>query len=201
MARRPRRSGHPQIADYDTRARLLEAAKEEFLETGVRAAKIASICRRAELANGTFYIHFKTKDELYLELATMAAMELGKRLRVAHEADLDAKSRDRVEIAIIVDFAEEREDLFKMLSNERSGFSFANQAFFDALNEQRRGALEDGIKKGEFRHELDPMITALADFGITTNIVQWWLVNRDSVPKQFVIDKLADMRGRILFPD
>jgi AcrR family transcriptional regulator len=201
MARRPLRNAPVEAADQNTRARLLVAAKAEFVEHGLKAASIASICRRAALANGTFYVHFQTKDQLYSELLRTAALELGARLRIAHQADLDHRSRDRVEVAIILAFAEEREDLFKLLLDERSSYPLIHRAFFNALHEQRRAAIEAGIAAGAFRPQLDPTMAALADFGVTTEIVQWWLANKDKLDRKFVIDRLADMRARMLFPD
>jgi TetR/AcrR family transcriptional repressor of uid operon len=51
-----------------TRERLFEAAMAEFRATGVGAAQIELIVRRAGVARGTFYLHFPTKDDVLLEV-------------------------------------------------------------------------------------------------------------------------------------
>jgi AcrR family transcriptional regulator len=201
MVRRSRKPARLADSDGDTRSRLLAAAKDEFIEQGVRAAKIAAICRRADVANGTFYLHFRTKDEVCRVLLESAAQELGARLAAARTAHLDARARDRAEISIIVDFAEERHDLFKIMSDERPSYSIAHKAFFSTLNEQRRATIAAGQKAGRFRKELDPMLTAIADFGVTTEIIQWWMANRKMHSKAYIVEKLADMRARMFFPD
>jgi AcrR family transcriptional regulator len=200
MAKQAQRKVRLVEADLDTRARLLAAAKDEFIAHGLRAAKIAAICRRAELANGTFYLHFRTKDEVCRVLLEEAARELAGRLVTGRPAHLDARARDRLEISIIVDFAEERQDLFKLMSDERPSYSIAHKAFFSTLNEQRRAAIAAGQKAGEFRKELDPMLAALADFGVTIEIIQWWMANRKKHTKAYMIEKLADLRARMFFP-
>src|SRR5215470_14835022 len=48
-----------------TRARLLEAAREVFLEHGYDAASIGEITKRADLGAGTYYLHFRDKRGVY----------------------------------------------------------------------------------------------------------------------------------------
>jgi AcrR family transcriptional regulator len=182
--------------------RILEAASLEFAELGIRAAKIASICRRADIANGTFYLHYRTKEAVWAELLQRAASELAERLRISHAIKkLDARSRDRIEVSIIVGFAEERSDMFRFMMGERSGQVAVHNVFFDQLNDQRCEAIRQGIADGEFRSNLNPMIAALADIGATTEIIQWWLRNPDKMTREMVIDHLIDLRARMFFPD
>ena len=55
-----------------SRASLIEAAREIMSVKGVDATTIADITEAADLGFGTFYNHFKTKDEIVL--AAMAGM-------------------------------------------------------------------------------------------------------------------------------
>lgn len=184
-----------------TREKILKAARLEFAEHGIRAAKIAVICRRADVANGTFYLYFRTKDEVWEELLRRAASELAERLRISHAIKtMDARSRDRIEVSIIVGFAEERSDMWKFIVGERSGRVSAHDIFFEKLSEQRCEEVRQGIERGEFRDNLDPMVTALADIGATTEIIQWWLRNPDKMSREDLIEHLIDLRARMFFP-
>src|SRR5579883_3499591 len=60
-----------------TRQRILEAAEEVFGEMGYYDASISEITRRAKVAQGTFYIYFHSKREIFAELVE----DIGKRLR------------------------------------------------------------------------------------------------------------------------
>ncbi|MBT2508386.1 TetR/AcrR family transcriptional regulator [Streptomyces sp. ISL-98] len=51
-----------------TLARLLDAAREVFAESGFQGARIEDICRRAGYTRGAFYSNFRTKDELFFAL-------------------------------------------------------------------------------------------------------------------------------------
>ena len=52
----------------DTRDAILRAAEVVIGETGFAAASIADITRKAGIAQGTFYIYFQSKDEVFREL-------------------------------------------------------------------------------------------------------------------------------------
>src|SRR5581483_10191865 len=60
-----------------TRRKILDAAEEVFGELGYYEASIAEITRRAGVAQGTYYIYFHSKREIFAELVE----DIGKRLR------------------------------------------------------------------------------------------------------------------------
>ncbi len=52
--------------DYQfTHQRILESAMRHFQEVGFRDASIRNICRDAGVTNGAFYVHFKSKEDLF----------------------------------------------------------------------------------------------------------------------------------------
>lgn len=51
-----------------TRARLVEAAEEVISETGFAAMRVEEVVRRAGVAKGTFFAHFRDKDALMDQL-------------------------------------------------------------------------------------------------------------------------------------
>jgi TetR/AcrR family transcriptional repressor of uid operon len=51
-----------------TRRRVFEAAVEEFKRTGMADADVGAIIAAADVARGTFYFHFPTKEHVLLEL-------------------------------------------------------------------------------------------------------------------------------------
>ena len=57
------------LEDKQQRRRLiLEAAKELFFDRGYRDTTIEMITERAGLSTGTFYLYFKSKQEIYMTL-------------------------------------------------------------------------------------------------------------------------------------
>lgn len=52
----------------NTREKLLAAAAQCFAEKGYSGCSIADIARQAEIAQGTMYVHFKSKEALFIAM-------------------------------------------------------------------------------------------------------------------------------------
>ncbi len=70
------------------RRAILTAAREAFFEKGFVAATMAAIANRCDLAKGTIYLYFKSKEDLYISLMA-EGMEL-LRKDFGKIADLEA---------------------------------------------------------------------------------------------------------------
>ncbi|MBE1285841.1 MAG: TetR family transcriptional regulator [Rhodobacteraceae bacterium] len=57
-----------QARTLKTRARLTEAARDVISETGYAAMRVEEVVRRAGVAKGTFFAHFRDKDALMDQL-------------------------------------------------------------------------------------------------------------------------------------
>ena len=78
----------------NTRRRLLEAAERVFAERGYHDASIVKITEAAGVAQGTFYIYFASKQEIFDEVV----LDLNHRVRQAMaEASSQGTSRSDAE--------------------------------------------------------------------------------------------------------
>ncbi len=79
----------------ERRAQILAAAEDVFSEMGFTAASIADITRRAGTAQGTLYLYFDSKDEIFREVM----LDLGRQIRrESSRAIEDATDRIDAEI-------------------------------------------------------------------------------------------------------
>ena len=53
-----------QLKSKETKAKIFRAAKHILQKHGYKALSIKNICEEAGVSNGSFYHHFKTKDDL-----------------------------------------------------------------------------------------------------------------------------------------
>ena len=53
-----------QLKSKETKSRIFKAAKKILQQQGYEALSIKNICEEAGVSNGSFYHHFKTKDDL-----------------------------------------------------------------------------------------------------------------------------------------
>ncbi|MCU1498509.1 MAG: transcriptional regulator, TetR family [Acidimicrobiales bacterium] len=83
-----------------TRSLLLAAAREVFAEKGYGGATVTAITNRAETAHGTFYLYFKNREAVFVDLITDLLEELYRESFTPLDAlsgPYDpARSRDRI---------------------------------------------------------------------------------------------------------
>jgi AcrR family transcriptional regulator len=77
--------GKRERAKAANRDAILEAARRVFAEIGYEAATVRDIIRGTDLASGTFYNYFKSKEEVFEALADDAARRFRPILRSVRE--------------------------------------------------------------------------------------------------------------------
>ncbi|MFY8094729.1 MAG: TetR/AcrR family transcriptional regulator [Niveispirillum sp.] len=86
---RRRRSEAQQQKNEETRMRLLNAAARVIGKYGYAGCSIARVAARAKVAHGTFYLHFKSQQDLFDQLLPALGAEM---LEVIGKAVRDSKS-------------------------------------------------------------------------------------------------------------
>src|SRR3989440_6344219 len=64
----------------ERRLAIIEAAMEEFIARGFAATRLDDVAKRAGVAKGTIYLHFKDKEALFEELIRTAIVPMINRL-------------------------------------------------------------------------------------------------------------------------
>jgi AcrR family transcriptional regulator len=64
----------------DRRQAIIDAAFDTFIEQGFAATRLDDVAKRAGVAKGTIYLHFKDKQALFEELVRSAIVPLATRL-------------------------------------------------------------------------------------------------------------------------
>ncbi|MEJ5172210.1 MAG: TetR/AcrR family transcriptional regulator [Hydrogenothermaceae bacterium] len=78
--------------NLSTKEKLLEAAKQLFSEKGYHETKISDIVSKAQVAQGTFYIYFKSKEDIFLQLIKKIHQELLDKLSKYREIPGDPQT-------------------------------------------------------------------------------------------------------------
>lgn len=76
-----------------TRARLMDAAVGVFARDGFEGASVNEIARAADVVNGTFYLHFKDKNDIAAAVAFGIAADVTRQLDAAMTDIDDAVAR------------------------------------------------------------------------------------------------------------
>src|SRR3954469_4069992 len=74
-------AGRREERKAQNRAKLLEAARKVFAEKGYGAATARDIVRETDLATGTFYNYFESKEEVFTALLEELSEQARKAVR------------------------------------------------------------------------------------------------------------------------
>jgi AcrR family transcriptional regulator len=159
------------------RSALLQAAVRVFGESGFEGATMERIAREADVAKGTIYLYYPSKQSIY-----DAALSAGF-------AEMDERTRAPVETAATL------RDAICGFITARAGYFFEHRDFFGiyvaaiarqitgekprssgchAMVEQQTRRLEQAVSRAIARREIrrvDPAATALAIFDLTRGLV------------------------------
>src|ERR1700748_2735294 len=79
----------------ERRAAIVDAAMQEFIARGFAATRLDDIAKRAGVAKGTIYLHFKDKESMFEELIRTAIVPLVG--RITAPPPVGASIRDTIE--------------------------------------------------------------------------------------------------------
>ena len=184
-----------------TRTRILEAAEQVFADVGYHEASIVKITEAAGVAQGTFYLYFEGKKQVFDELV----VDLNRRVRHAMK-EASSKGTTRVESEILgfaayFRFTSEHKALYRIIRQAEFVSPEMLRYHYDRLSEGYVEALTDAVESGEIG-DVDPKVTAWALMGMGELIGLRWLLmeNRDRMPKP-VLDELERIIGCVLEAD
>lgn len=120
------------------REEILNAARRIFRENGFKNSTMPGIAKALELAPGTLYLYFPSKEALYLELLLEGYDVLIERLRGASDLPGSASGKASVMIDVFLEFAHgspEHFDVIFFIAQRESG-SLRNSGFEASQIEQ-----------------------------------------------------------------
>jgi TetR/AcrR family fatty acid metabolism transcriptional regulator len=181
----------------DKYQRILDAAIAVIAEKGFFTARISDIAARADVADGTVYLYFKSKEEILMkaihaafdgfmrhariELAKITSPEQQLR-RLAH-LHLEAMGSNR-NAAIV--FQMELRQSTRFLEE----FSHHHMVEYLALV---REAIRRGQQEGTFRPELSDKVAANCFFGSLDEMVTSWVLSGEDYPLAHAAEHVCDV--------
>ncbi|WP_245818926.1 TetR/AcrR family transcriptional regulator [Haloechinothrix alba] len=141
-----------------TRRKLIDTGRALIAERGVSGLRIQEITSRADVALGTFYNHFSTKDDLVETVVGETLTEVAAATIPEPEQHIDPAEVVAGAIIRFMGLADRDPDFVRLLLN----LSHADVVFATVLYPYARTALERGIEIGRFViPDLDVSLTAV----------------------------------------
>jgi AcrR family transcriptional regulator len=158
-----------------TRQRLLEAAETVFSDHGYHDASVVKITEAAGVGQGTFYLYFSTKQEVFDELVR----DLNRRVRHAmKEASSQGKTRLEQELLgfqAYFRFTAKHPALYRIIRQAEFVSPEMLRYHYDRLSEGYVAGLREASARGEVRSS-DPEVLAWALMGMGELIGMRWIL-------------------------
>ena len=144
----------------ERRGAIIEAAMDEFIARGFAATRLDDVAKRAGVAKGTIYLHFKDKEALFEDLIRTAIVPLVNQLG-AGPPPVGASVRDMIE-GFARTFIQEvtttrRGDIVRLIVAEGPRFPEIADFYYREVVSKglagMRAAISLGIARGEIQHK------------------------------------------------
>jgi AcrR family transcriptional regulator len=181
-----------------TRRKLLEAAERIFAELGYHEASIVKITEAAGVGQGTFYLYFASKKEIFDELV----LDLNARVRQAMtEAAAQGTTRAERELlgfGAFFRFTAEHPALYRIIRQAEFVSPETLVVHYERLTGGYVAGLRSAMEAGEVAAG-DPEVLAWSLMGIGELVgMRWILWNGEREMPEAVFDELARIIVRTL---
>lgn len=132
-----------------TRERILDAAEIEIGGRGFAEASISTITAQAKVGQGTFYLYFRTKEDVMRELV----LRMGRRLR-RHLTLSIADAPDRLEaehrgIRAFLEFVRANPNLYRVVAEAQFVDPDVYRRYYEDFAKSYSKALRSAVRRGE----------------------------------------------------
>jgi len=164
------------------RESILRAATSVFARNGYFNSKVADIAREAEVADGTVYLYFKSKEEILHSIfdQNMAEAIASGRVLIEKLDDPGEKLR-RIAMLHLERLGSDR-DLAVVFQVELRGSTkfmreFSAAGFAEYLGLLRK-TFEEGQRSGVFRKDLSAKLVSKILFGALDEMATNWIISK-----------------------
>jgi AcrR family transcriptional regulator len=171
----PRDSEEDGAQGQMTKRALFQAAEKVFGQYGFNRASISEITRLAGVAQGTFYIHFKSKRDLLEGFVRYLSRELRWTLKQATEGFADRRDMEREGISTFFRFLRQHSRIYRVVGESETVGQETGMWYYKKLAAGYVSGLQEGVKKGEIR-KLPVSFLARSLMGLNHLIGLKWLV-------------------------
>jgi AcrR family transcriptional regulator len=181
-----------------TRRKLLEAAETVFAELGYHDASIVKITEAAGVGQGTFYLYFASKKEIFDELVLDLNARVRHAMTEAAGAGTTRAERELLGFGAFFRFTAEHPALYRIVRQAEFVSPETLVIHYERLTDGYVAGLRSAMDAGEVA-EGDPEVLAWSLMGIGELVgMRWILWNGEREMPEAVFDELARIIVRTL---
>jgi AcrR family transcriptional regulator len=181
-----------------TRRKLLESAERIFAELGYHDASIVKITEAAGVGQGTFYLYFASKKEIFEQVVLDLNARVRHAMTEAAEQGTTRAERELLGFGAYFRFTAEHPALYRIIRQAEFVSPETMQVHYDRLMRPYAAGLEQAMGEGEIEQG-DAEVLAWSLMGIGELVgMRWILWNGEPEMPEAVFDELARIIVRAL---
>lgn len=188
-----------QRRSRETRDKLINAAKEIFVERGYEGATTREISERADLGAGTFYVHFRDKRDIYDALVRRANREMHRKWLEARRPEMSVEEQVVAALRVSFEYFRKNAGLARLILIEGPPVDAEyTMRLHSGIGAELHAILKDAIESGRLS-EIEPAVLATVIVGISVVMGRWLLSpqppeNSEEVEEEIIRFCLRGMR-------
>jgi AcrR family transcriptional regulator len=185
----------------ETRRRLLDAARTLFATQGYDATRPQDIAREADVAVGTFYLHFADKRAAFLTFTEEAALELMERVRARAARRQGFAEVLLASLEAIVEYADAHPGVLAAAFADASVLAAGlpeGASLRDRLASSLAQRLREGMLRGEILRDYDAAVIAHAIVGLVQQGLRFGA--HGGTDRSALLENLVRFCARALLP-
>jgi len=180
---------------HETRQRLLEEALQLFREHGYDATTVEQIAAAADVAKGTFFNYFETKEAILQAIAEQRLRQLEQALLLEGGAPASPVARIKLGLTLVAkDFIDNQLLVQELLT---TALHLHRPPLRPPSNSNVRDLLADLVAEaqaaGEIRADVNPIQLSGAIGALFFQQIMAWCCNDQSIPLGETLDQVVDL--------
>jgi AcrR family transcriptional regulator len=175
-----------------TRRKLIGAAEGEFGDKGFHAASVSSITTRAGVGQGTFYLYFHSKEEIFVTLVRDVGRKLRKQMTAVSGTAVDRLEAERNSLQGFLEFTQKHPGLYRIVQEAQFVDEVVFREYYERLAKSYSEGLSEAVRRGEIGPG-DAEARAWALMGIGHFLGMHWCLWQGKLPEPEVIDEVMKM--------
>ncbi len=158
--------GEPVTKGEKTRQAIFRAAEKVFGQRGINRANISEITREAGVAQGTFYLHFRSKSDLIEGFVKYINQKMRRELQRAVAGARDRRDAERVGLLAFYEFLRRHREIYRVVPECEMIDRNVGLWYYRKVAQGYVQGLRQGIERQQIRN-FPPLFLARSLMGLT----------------------------------
>ena len=176
---------------------IIETAANIFAKNGFKEATISDIAKQAKISEASIYEYFNTKEGLLFSIPVELASDVFEKMEFHLKMIRGSANKLRSIVFLFMNFYQNAPDfasvLMLFLKHEKKFIDTDGHKIIRIGIKHITNVIEDGVKTGEFRKDINPYLVRSMILGTIEHLVTNWIMTGTPDNLEEQVDPFIDI--------